>query len=91
MIHGTVRKYSDPFLEVHEGQVTHPDGKPGLYATVTMSPGVAVLPVDHDGCVYLTRQFRYALGQDSLEVVSGAAGPNELPSSPPYGVSWPKD
>jgi ADP-ribose pyrophosphatase len=27
--------------------------------------------------VYLTRQFRYALGQESLEVVSGAVGANE--------------
>jgi hypothetical protein len=78
-IQGTTLTYHNPFLEVHEDQVTQPDGQPGLYATITMSPGVAVLPVDDAGDVYLTRQFRYALGHESLEVVSGATEADEAP------------
>jgi 8-oxo-dGTP pyrophosphatase MutT (NUDIX family) len=78
-IQGTTRTYRNPFLAVHEDQVTQPDGQPGLYATITMSPGVAVLPVDDAGYVRLTRQFRYALGRESLEVVSGATRANEPP------------
>jgi 8-oxo-dGTP pyrophosphatase MutT (NUDIX family) len=78
-IQGTTRRYHNPFLEVHEDQVMQPDRQPGLYTTITMSPGVAVLPVDDAGYVYLTRQFRYALGHDSLEVVSGATEAGEAP------------
>jgi 8-oxo-dGTP pyrophosphatase MutT (NUDIX family) len=78
-IQGTTRTYHNPFLEVHEDQVTQPDGQPGLYATITMSPGVAVLAVDDAGYTHLTRQFRYALGYESLEVVSGATEADETP------------
>lgn len=67
----TVRKYQNAFMEVNEDQVIQPDGQPGAYATITMTPGVAVLPVDDEGFVYLTRQFRYALGQEDLQVVAG--------------------
>ena len=57
---------------MYEDQVTTPDGSPGRYVTVTMKPGVAVLPIDADGQVHLTRQFRYAIGRESVEVASGA-------------------
>jgi ADP-ribose pyrophosphatase len=33
---------------------------------------VAILPVDEDGAVYLTKQFRYAVGRPSIEAASGA-------------------
>ncbi|WP_196797373.1 NUDIX hydrolase [Gloeocapsa sp. PCC 7428] len=42
-----------------------------------MKPGVAILPIDSDGNVYLTRQFRYALGKESIEVVCGAIEEDE--------------
>lgn len=36
-----------------------------------------ILPVDADGVVYLTRQFRYALGRESLEVIGGGLDEGE--------------
>jgi len=78
-VQSTTLTYHNPFLEVHEDQVTQPDGQPGVYATITMRPGVAVLPVDDAGNVHLTRQFRYALGHESLEAVSGATKADEAP------------
>ena len=63
--------YRDSFIRVASDDVTRPDGKPGHYATVSVKPGVAVLPVDERGVVYLIRQFRYALGAESLEVCCG--------------------
>lgn len=48
-----------------------------MYATVKMKPGVAILPIDSDGNVYLTRQFRYALNKESIEVVCGAIEEDE--------------
>ena len=64
-------KHRDEFIEVYEDSVIRPDGEPGTYATVRMKPGVSVLPLERDGTIYLTRQFRYALGAESVEVVSG--------------------
>jgi 8-oxo-dGTP pyrophosphatase MutT (NUDIX family) len=73
------RKYQNSFINVREDQVVQPDGQPGMYSTVTMKPGVAILPIDSDATVYLTRQFRYALGKESIEVVCGAIEEDEPP------------
>ena len=54
-----------------------PDGKPGSFTVVEMRPGVSVLAADMDNFVYLTSEFRYALGEDSIEVVSGAIDEDE--------------
>lgn len=78
-IQETSCKYEDSFINVREDQVLRPDGQAGTYATVRMKPGVAILPIDSDGIVYLTQQFRYVLGKESIEVVSGALEKQELP------------
>lgn len=71
-IKGTTEKYRDEFIAVYEDSVIQPDGEPGAYATVRMKPGVSVLPVGDDNVtIYLTRQFRYAAGAESIETVSG--------------------
>lgn len=73
------RKYRDGFVDVVLDQVLQPDGQPGQYVTVRVAPGVGVLPVDGEGRVYLVRQFRYALGAESLEVVQGGVEGGEDP------------
>ncbi|HEV2131944.1 MAG TPA: NUDIX hydrolase [Longimicrobiaceae bacterium] len=78
-IQETTRKYGNEFIEVIEDEVLQPDGEPGRYATVRMKPGVSILPVDADGIVTLIRQFRYALGGESLEAVSGAVDGDQPP------------
>ena len=71
--------YENDFFKVIEDDVIQPDGKDGKYAAVEMKAGVSVLPVDADGSVYLTRQFRYALGAESLETPCGAIEDGEEP------------
>lgn len=78
-VQNTTEKYQNAFMEVFEDQVLRPDGTSGCYATVTMKPGVAVLPIDAEGTVYLTKQFRYALGNDSIEVVCGGIDGEKSP------------
>jgi 8-oxo-dGTP pyrophosphatase MutT (NUDIX family) len=73
------KRYTSPFLDLYEDRVAKPDGTPGTYATVTLKPGVAVLPVTDAGEVHLTRQFRYAVGRDSVEVACGAIENDEEP------------
>jgi len=63
--------FENDFFKVVEDDVVSPDGKDQKYATIDFNPGVAVLPVDDDGFVHMTRQFRYALGRDSLECIAG--------------------
>ena len=73
-------KFRHQLIEVFEDQVTKPDGEPGTYATVRIKPGVAVLALDDEGFVHLHREFRYSIGGESLEVVSGAIDEGEEPA-----------
>ena len=75
----TESKYNDEHIEVFVDTVKKPNGEPGTYATVQLKRGVAVLPMDAAGNVYLTRQFRYAIGQESIEVISGGVEKGEKP------------
>ena len=68
----TTQKYKNEFIEVNEDAVIQPDGKEGKYATVEMKAGCCSLPVDDEGNVYLIKQFRYALGEESIETICGA-------------------
>jgi 8-oxo-dGTP pyrophosphatase MutT (NUDIX family) len=71
-IKNTRKIFENEFFKVFEDDVIQPDGKDGKYATVRLVQGAAVLPMDDDGNVYLTKQFRYAIERDDLEAVSGA-------------------
>jgi 8-oxo-dGTP pyrophosphatase MutT (NUDIX family) len=65
--------FKNEFLELINDKVIQPDGKDGEYAIVKMKPGVCVLAIDDEDNIYLTRQFRYALGAESLEVIAGGS------------------
>ncbi len=78
-IKSSIRKYKNPWIEVSEDEVIKPDGEPGVFGTVKMKAGVSVLPMDKDGFVYLTQEFHYALGRESIEAVSGGIDGSEKP------------
>lgn len=63
--------YVDPFVEVQLDQVVRPDRQDGQHVVVLIKPGVCVLPIDKEKNVFLTNEFHYAIGRDSLEGVSG--------------------
>lgn len=71
--------YKDDFVVLKVDEVIRPDGEPGTYATVALRHGVAILPIDEQGNVYLTKQFRFALQKTSIEVVSGGIEEGEEP------------
>lgn len=75
----TETAYEDEFLSLCVDEVIKPNGEPGSYATVQLKQGVAVLALDRDGKVYLTKQFRYATGTDSIEVICGGIDDGEEP------------
>lgn len=71
--------YKDPWIEVRKDDVIRPDGAPGTHSLVHMKHGVSVLPLDDDGHVYLTEEFHYGVGRDTIEVISGGLEPDEDP------------
>jgi ADP-ribose pyrophosphatase len=63
--------YQDPWMTVRKDDVIRPDGLEGIYSTVRIKPGVCVIPLDRDGSIYLTKEFHYAVGRDTVEGISG--------------------
>jgi len=76
-IKGSERLYKDHFVEFLLDDVVKPDGEPARYATLRMLPGVSVLALDDEGFVYLVRVFRYAVGRESVEAVTGGVEQGE--------------
>jgi 8-oxo-dGTP pyrophosphatase MutT (NUDIX family) len=79
VIKNSIEKYKNKWINVTEHEVIRPDGKDGIFGIVEMMPGISILPIDDEGYVYLTKEFRFALGCDSVEVVSGGIAENESP------------
>ncbi|MBN2095053.1 MAG: NUDIX hydrolase [Candidatus Aenigmarchaeota archaeon] len=78
-IKGSRNAYKNPWISVREDSVIDPSGKDTIYGVIELHEWLLILPVDKDRNVYLTKQFRYALGADSIEVPAGCADPGEDP------------
>ena len=76
----TGKRFENDFFTVYLDKVIRPDGKDGEYATIDLKDGVSILPIDDEGFVYITKQFKYAAGRYSLEVIAGAVEDGEEPS-----------
>lgn len=76
-VNSTNLRYRSEWVEVTEDQIVRPGRYEGRFTVVRLKRGVSVLAIDEDESVYLTREYRYAVGQDSVEVVSGAIDGNE--------------
>jgi 8-oxo-dGTP pyrophosphatase MutT (NUDIX family) len=65
-------KYKSGWLEVREDQtVRTQDGLEKGRIVVVIRPGVAVLPIDDEGNVYLCKEYRYAADIESIHPVNG--------------------
>ena len=71
--------YRDAWMTVRMDNVLRPDGEPGTYSTVRIKPGVCVIPVADDGTCYMTKEFHYAVGRDTIEGISGGIEDGETP------------
>ena len=78
-VEASSQKYKSAWVEVTEDKVIKPNGEPGSFATVKLKPGVSILAVGDDDEVYLTSEYRFAIEQKSIEVVSGAIEADETP------------
>ncbi|MCI9366693.1 MAG: NUDIX hydrolase, partial [Oscillospiraceae bacterium] len=66
-------------LKVYRDQVGLTDGGQSIREFVHHPGGVAVVPLDRDGNVYLERQFRYPYRKVVTEIPAGKLEPGEDP------------
>ena len=66
-------------FSVTEDRVRLENGEESRREIVHHHGGVAVLALDEEGKVLLVRQFRYAFGQELLELPAGKVEPGEAP------------
>ena len=71
--------YENAWIKLREDRVSWRGGAEQVFGVVAMRPGVSVLPLEEDGSVYLVREFKYVIGEESLEVISGAMESGEKP------------
>lgn len=64
--------YENRWMRVREDAIRYPDGSEGIYGVVEKTDFVVVAPVWPDGTVHLVEQYRYPVGQRSLEFPQGA-------------------
>lgn len=71
--------YRNPWIRVREDEVRRPDGHVAFFGIVDMKAGSSVLAVNAACEAYLIREYKYALGRETIEVVSGGVEPGEQP------------
>lgn len=52
-------------------EITLPNGQKAVREYIKHKGAAAVIPVDGEGNVYLVRQYRYAVGRETLEIPAG--------------------
>src|SRR4029453_13769042 len=72
-------RYRNRWIALREDRVIRPGGSEGLFGVVEMVPGSSVLAIDDEDNCFLVRQYKYALGRDSLEAISGGIDDGETP------------
>ena len=71
--------YKGRVLRLRVDTVALPNGKTSLREVVEHPGGVAVFAMDDQGRVALVRQYRYPMGEETLELPAGKLEPGEDP------------
>ena len=71
--------YEGRIIRVRLDEAELENGKTAPREVVEHPDGVAVIPVDEQGCVYMVRQFRYAYMRQFLEIPAGKLDGDEAP------------
>ncbi|HCA02589.1 MAG TPA: hypothetical protein DEO68_10465 [Halomonas campaniensis] len=74
--------YKNPWIEVTEDSVIRPEGDRGIFGTVDMKDGVAILPLFSDGTVLLAREYKYAQDAEMIEIIGGGIDVSAHKSAP---------
>lgn len=75
----TKKVYENPWISVREDTIIRPGGTEGIFGVMTMKNGCTIIAVDADKNIYITKEFHYAVGQDTVELISGGMDEDESP------------
>jgi len=75
----TKEYYRNPFLHIHEDDVSLPDGRQSKRIVVTHVGAVSIIALTEAKELLLVRQFRYPLGLETIEIPAGKLEDNEAP------------
>lgn len=70
---GSRTVYVNTWMRLREDTVIRPDGQPGVYGVVELSPSVGVVALNDADEIALVTQWRYTLGRMSLEIPTGGS------------------
>ncbi len=63
--------YRNPWMTVREDEIERDNGARGIYGVVEKCDSAIILPIQDDQ-IYLVEQFRYPIGEKSLEFPQGS-------------------
>jgi len=73
--------YSGRVINLRVDKIAMEDGRVATREVIEHHGAVGIVPVMDDGRVILVRQFRYAVGEDLLEIPAGTLHPGEEPAA----------
>lgn len=76
---GTRDVYRGNLVQLREDFVVLPQGTPAVYERVEIKHGASTLAMEENGDVWLVKEWKYAVGRPSIEVVSGGIEVGEEP------------
>ncbi len=71
--------YKNPWIEVVEDKVIHPNGKEGIFGTINYQPGVSIVALNANKEIYLIKKYLYAIEEYGIELPSGGIDAKEAP------------
>jgi 8-oxo-dGTP pyrophosphatase MutT (NUDIX family) len=70
---GSRAVYANAWLRLREDTVIRPDGQPGIYGVVELSPSVGIVALNDANEMAVVTQWRYTLGRMSAEIPTGGS------------------
>jgi len=69
--------YQNPWMVVREDEVERDNGVRGIYGVVEKFDSAIIIPIEHDQ-IFLVSQYRYPVGEHSLEFPQGSLERNGI-------------
>lgn len=71
--------YESPWIRLREDRVIRPGGTESYFGVIEMKAGASVLALTDEHEAYLVKEYKYGIGRDSIELMSGALESGESP------------
>ncbi len=73
-----------PSFNAHLDEIQRQDGQIGQRIWIDHPAAIAIIPFLTDSTILLVKQYRYAIGKETLEIPAGKVDPGETPDEAVY-------